>query len=89
MLAWSALAYSDGKCFDDIAYDIEVVDRVGSGDSFSAGFLYGYLTRDVEQGVKMGNAFAALKHSSWEDFNWTTKTEAEALIKGSGLRIAR
>ncbi|MCJ7514034.1 MAG: sugar kinase [Anaerolineales bacterium] len=86
---WSALAYADGKFHDDVTYEVEVVDRVGSGDTFSAGFLYGYLTQGVERGVKVGNAFAALKHSSWGDFNWTTLDETEALIKGAGLRIVR
>ena len=86
---WSALAYSKGQYYDDVTYEIEVVDRVGSGDTFSAGFLFGYLTQDVARGVKVGNAFAALKHSSWGDFNWTTLEETEALIKGAGLRIVR
>jgi 2-dehydro-3-deoxygluconokinase len=86
---WSALAYTDGKFFDDVTYEVEVVDRVGSGDTFSAGFLYGYLTQDIERGLKVGNAFAALKHTSWSDFNWTTLEETEALIKGAGLRIVR
>jgi 2-dehydro-3-deoxygluconokinase len=86
---WSALAYAEGKFYDDGIYDVEVVDRVGSGDTFSAGFLYGYLTDGVERGVRVGNAFAALKHTSWGDFNWATREETEALLKGSGLRIVR
>jgi 2-dehydro-3-deoxygluconokinase len=86
---WSCLVYADGRYYDDVTYEVEVVDRVGSGDTFSAGFLFGYLTQGIEYGVKMGDAFAALKHTSWGDFNWATKQEAEALIKGSGLRIVR
>jgi 2-dehydro-3-deoxygluconokinase len=86
---WSALAYSDGKFYDDVSYEVEVVDRVGSGDTFSAGFLFGYLTQDIGRGLSVGNAFAALKHTSWSDFNWTTLEETEALIKGAGLRIVR
>lgn len=86
---WSALAYSDGKFYDDVTHEIEVVDRVGSGDTFSAGFVYGYLTQGIERGLKVGNAFAALKHTSWGDFNWTTLEETETLIKGAGLRIVR
>jgi 2-dehydro-3-deoxygluconokinase len=86
---WSALAYSQGTYYDDVTYEVEVVDRVGSGDTFSAGFLYGYLTKDIARGLKVGNAFAALKHSSWSDFNWSTLEETEALIRGSGLRIVR
>jgi 2-dehydro-3-deoxygluconokinase len=86
---WSALAYSQGTFFDDVTYEVEVVDRVGSGDTFSAGFIYGYLTQDIARGLKVGNAFAALKHTSWSDFNWSTLEETEALIKGAGLRIIR
>jgi len=86
---WSALAYADGKFYDDVTHEVEVVDRVGSGDTFSAGFLYGYLTQGIERGLKVGNAFAALKHTAWGDFNWTTLEETESLIKGVGLRIVR
>ncbi len=86
---WSAIAVADGQCYRDITYEIEVVDRVGGGDNYSAGFLYGYLTHDVEYALRLGNAFTALKHTSWGDFNWATLDEAEQLMKGSSLRIAR
>jgi 2-dehydro-3-deoxygluconokinase len=86
---WSALTYAEGRFYEDVTYDIEVVDRVGGGDNFTAGFLYGYLTQGVEYAMKLGDAFTALKHTSWGDFNWATREEAEKLIKGSSLRIAR
>ncbi len=86
---WSALAYEDGKFYEDVTYDIEVVDRVGGGDNYTAGFLYGYLTGGIERAMKFGNAFTALKHTSWSDFNWATKEETEALLKGASLRISR
>ncbi|MBN1315033.1 MAG: sugar kinase [Anaerolineales bacterium] len=86
---WSAIAYSGGVLYDTATYDIEVVDRVGSGDNYTAGFLYGYLTDGVEKGVQIGAAFSALKQTSWGDFNWTTREEVDALIEGSGLRIVR
>ncbi|MCL4489290.1 MAG: sugar kinase [Chloroflexi bacterium] len=87
---WSAFAYADGKVYEDVTYDIEVVDRLGGGDNYTAGFIYGYATGGVEMAVKLGNAFTALKHTSWSDFNWTTREEAEALLKGVGnLRISR
>ena len=89
---WSAFAYAAGKLYEDVTYDIEVVDRLGAGDNYTAGFLYGYLTEGVEKAVRWGNAFSALKHTSWSDFNWTTREEAETLLKGSkgaSLRIAR
>jgi len=86
---WTAIAYADGTFYDDVTYEIEVVDRVGGGDSYTAGFLYGYLTEGVAKGVRYGNAFSALKQTSWGDLNWTTLEEVEALLKGAGLRISR
>ena len=87
---WTAIAYQNGKIFRDRTYEVEIVDRVGAGDSFTAGFLYGWLKEgDVEKGLRYGNAFAALKHTLPGDFNWSTKEEVEALLKGAGLRISR
>ena len=86
---WTAIAYSVGKIYDDKTYDVEIVDRLGAGDSFSAGFIYGYITGDVEKGLKFGNAYAALKHSIPGDINWSTLQEVENQIKGIGLRISR
>jgi 2-dehydro-3-deoxygluconokinase len=40
---WTAIAYHDGKIFRDRKYEVEIVDRVGAGDSFTAGFLFGWL----------------------------------------------
>ena len=86
---WGAIAYHDGKIYEGPRFDVEIVDRVGGGDSFSAGFIYGYLTQDVERGLQFGNAFSALAHSVPGDFNYCTKDEVEALLKGGGLRIRR
>ncbi|OGP91894.1 MAG: carbohydrate kinase [Deltaproteobacteria bacterium RBG_16_48_10] len=87
---WTAIAYQDGKIIRDRKYEVEIVDRVGAGDSFTAGFLYGWLKlKDVEKGVQYGNAFAALKHTIPGDFNWCTLEEVEAQLKGAGLRISR
>ncbi len=87
---WTAIAYQDGKIFRDRKYEVEIVDRVGAGDSFTAGFLHGWLKeKDVQKGVQYGNAFAALKHTVPGDFNWSTKEEVENQLKGAGLRISR
>ena len=86
---WTAIAYSAGKIYDDRTYDVEIVDRVGAGDSYTAGFIYGYLTGDVAKGVKYGNAYSALKHSTPGDANWATLKEVENLLKGGDLRISR
>ena len=86
---WTAIAYSEGRFVDDRTYDLELVDRVGGGDAYAAGFLYGLLTGDIDKGVRYGNAFSALKQASWEDFNYATRAEVEALLQGAGTRIAR
>lgn len=88
--SWTAIAVDQaGNVYDDVTYDIEVVDRVGGGDAYTAGFLYGYLTKGVAEGVRYGNAFSALKQTSWGDFSWATLQEVEKLMKNPGLRIAR
>ena len=86
---WGAVAYHDGRIYEGPRFEVEIVDRVGGGDSFSAGFIYGCLTKDVEYGLEFGNAFSALAHSIPGDFNYCTKEEVEALLKGGSLRIRR
>jgi 2-dehydro-3-deoxygluconokinase len=73
-----------------VKYELEIVDRLGGGDSFSAGFIYGRLKKDSYQAaVRYGVAFSALKHSMPGDFNWANLAEVESLLKGSSLRVAR
>jgi 2-dehydro-3-deoxygluconokinase len=87
---WTAVAYAEGKFYDDVKYELEIVDRIGGGDSFSAGFIYGRLAKNSwEAAVRYGNAFSALKHTNPGDFNWTTLQEVESLLKGASLRVAR
>jgi 2-dehydro-3-deoxygluconokinase len=87
---WSALAQTRNKTFKTGTYSIDIVDQVGRGDSFAAGFLYGYIsTDDVQKGLDYGVAFAALKHSFPGDFNWCTKEEVEALLAGTKPGVNR
>ncbi len=86
---WGAIAFADGRIIEGPKFDVEIIDRVGGGDSFSAGFIYGYLTVDVEYALKFGNAFSALAHSIPGDFNYATKAEAERLLSGGAMRIQR
>lgn len=87
---WTAIVYADGRFYEDVKYSLEVVDRIGGGDSFSAGFIYGYLAKNsYEAALRYGNAFGALKHSNPGDFNWATLDEVESLLKGASLRVAR
>jgi len=86
---WTAIAYADGLDYDDRTYDIEIVDRVGGGDAYAAGFLYGWLTGDVATGVRYGNAVSALQQTLPGDLAWVTLAEVEAQLSGAGLRISR
>ena len=86
---WTAIVYCGGKVYEDRIYDVEIIDRLGAGDSFSAGFMYGYITGDAEKGLRYGNAYAALQHSIPGDINWTTLKELESQVKGAGTRIGR
>jgi len=87
---WTAIAYKDGVVYDDMTYELELVDRVGGGDSFTAGFLYGYLTGDAQKGVEYGNATSAIKQTNPGDINWCTHEEVKSLAEGGGrVRISR
>ena len=88
---WSAIALdgSTGEIHRGPTYDIEVVDRVGSGDSFAGGFLYGLLEGDIETAVRYGVAISAIKQTLPGDVVYTTKDEVERTLEGGGLRIVR
>lgn len=87
---WTAIAHADGKFYEDVKYELEIVDRIGGGDSFSAGFIYGCLVKkSYEAAVRYGDAFSALKHTMPGDFNWATLQEVETLLRGASLRVAR
>jgi 2-dehydro-3-deoxygluconokinase len=87
---WTAIALYEGKIHKTATYEVEIVDRVGGGDSCTAGFLWGYLQDDIQKGLDWGVAFSALKHSIPGDVNWSTPEEVRRLAEGKGgLRIVR
>lgn len=87
---WSAFVVADGKRHDAARYEVEVVDRIGAGDAFSAGFIVGALVAGGwEAAVRYGAALSALKHSIPGDFSLSTREDLEQVLKGSGLRVAR
>ncbi|MCU0452698.1 MAG: sugar kinase [Bacteroidetes bacterium] len=82
---WSAVAW-DGKQFTESRkYSIRIVDRVGGGDSFGAGLIYG-LTKEMPTQSALDFAVAAscLKHTIPGDFNHVSVAEVEELLKGGG-----
>jgi 2-dehydro-3-deoxygluconokinase len=86
---WTAIAYHQGKVLRTRSYELEIVDRLGAGDSFAAGLIHGLLDGDLQKGLDYGVAASAIKHSIPGDFNWVTREEVEAILKGGGLRISR
>ncbi|MFO0846767.1 MAG: sugar kinase [Gemmataceae bacterium] len=86
---WTAMVWQDGRVLRTRTYEVEIVDRLGAGDSFAAGFLDGLLDGDAQAGLDRGVAMSAIKHSIPGDFAWVTRDEVESLVKGGGLRISR
>jgi 2-dehydro-3-deoxygluconokinase len=87
---WSGIARTRDAAYVTRTYDIDIVDQLGRGDSFAAGFLYGYLpAADVQMGLDYGVAYAALKHSFPGDFNWCTRQEVDALMAGNKPGVSR
>ncbi len=86
---WTAIVWQDGKLLRTRSYEVEIVDRLGAGDSFAAGLIHGLLDGDAQKGLDYGVAASAIKHSIPGDFAWITRDEVEALLKGGGLRISR
>jgi len=84
---WSAVLHGEKGFRVSRSYEIDdIVDRVGGGDSFSAGLIYGLLNFDGDEAkaLEFATAASALKHAITGDFNLTTKTEVETLLKGDG-----
>ncbi len=86
---WSAIVYADGELHRGPKFEIEIVDRVGAGDSFAGGFLFGYLKDGPATGVRYGVGISALKQTNPGDLVWATREEVERLLEGRGLRIVR
>ncbi len=89
---WTAIAYdAEADVFHTApTFDIEVVDRVGSGDSFVGGFLSSYLDTDIATAVRTGVALSSIKQTLPGDVVYATREEVDRLASGDGnLRIAR
>jgi 2-dehydro-3-deoxygluconokinase len=86
---WTAIAWQQGKVLRTRSYEVEIVDRLGAGDSFAAGLIHGLLANDLQKGLDWGVAASALKHSIPGDFAWLVPEEVQALLQGGGMRISR
>ena len=90
---WSGILYNGEKFFRAPVYQItHIVDRVGGGDSFMGGLIYGLLTYtgDDQKALNFAVAASCLKHTIHGDFNLVSVAEVEQLLKGDGSgRVVR
>jgi 2-dehydro-3-deoxygluconokinase len=88
---WAAIAWMDGKFYESRKYpDLEILDRVGGGDSFASGFIYGLMTAgDPQKAVEYGAAHGALAMTTPGDTSMADVKEVEKLMKGGGARVQR
>jgi len=88
---WSAICYADGEFCESKHYEaLEIFDRVGGGDSFASGLIYGFLAGEGAQwAVDCGAAHGALAMTTPGDTTMVTLKEVTQLMRGAGARIAR
>lgn len=80
---WSALVYDGTEFYHTKKYDVRIVDRVGSGDSFASGFIYGLVSgMTLKDAAEFGVAASALKHTISGDLNHATLNEVRGLMQG-------
>lgn len=80
---WSALVYDGSEFYHTRQYEVRIVDRVGSGDSFASGLIYGLITgMSLKDAAEFGVAASALKHTIPGDMNHATLKEVLDLMKG-------
>ena len=88
---WGAICYADGKFYQARNREnLEILDRVGGGDSFASGLIYGFLAgKDAQFAVECGAAHGALAMTTPGDTTMATLEEVLQVMKGAGARIAR
>lgn len=88
---WGAIAWADGR-FVEATHrpGLEIMDRVGGGDSFASGLIYGLLEKgDLAMAVEYGAAHGALAMTTPGDTSMASLREVEALVRGAGARVQR
>lgn len=88
---WSAICYADGKVYNGLSLPgLEIYDRVGGGDSFASGLIYGLMTTgDPQKAVNYGVAHGALAMTTPGDTSMASLKEVENIIGGAGARVQR
>jgi len=88
---WSAIVWCDGQFHLSRSYpDLEIMDRVGGGDSFASGLIYGFLSgAGAARAVDYGAAHGALAMTTPGDTSMVTVKEVEKIMGGGGARVVR
>jgi 2-dehydro-3-deoxygluconokinase len=88
---WGAICWADGRFHQAPARpDLEILDRVGGGDSFASGLIYGFLAfNDPQKAVEYGAAHGALAMTTPGDTSMASLKEVEAVVKGGSARVQR
>jgi len=88
---WSAILWHDGEFYESRKYpELEIMDRVGGGDSFASGVQFGFLEfNDPAKAVEYGAAHGALASTTPGDTSMATRKEVEKQMSGGGARVVR
>ena len=88
---WSAICWHDGAFHESRKYpELDILDRVGGGDSFASGLAFGFLSQnDAQAAVEYGAAHGALASTTPGDTSMVTRNEVEKVMKGGGARVVR
>jgi 2-dehydro-3-deoxygluconokinase len=88
---WGAVCWSDGQLHEaPNRLDLEILDRVGGGDSFAAGLVYGLLAgKGPQAAIEYGAAHGALAMTTPGDTSMVTLAEVERVMKGGAARVSR
>lgn len=88
--SWSAVAWVNGKTYAAPTAELDIYDRIGGGDGFASGFIYGLLSNESpEQALRLGWAHGALLTTFPGDITMASLDEVRALAQGGSARIQR
>jgi 2-dehydro-3-deoxygluconokinase len=88
---WSAMCWAGGRFYTSrFREDLEILDRIGGGDSFASGLIYGFMQfDDAQKAVEYGAAHGALAMTTPGDTSTACLKEVEDLVRGVGARVQR
>ena len=87
---WWGVAFADGKLVGSVRRDLEIFDRVGGGDGFASGLIFGLLSgKSVAEALEYGAAHGALAMTTPGDNSMASLDEVEAAVRGSTVRVNR